>query len=199
MLLAYLLSKVWKGDKNFAVKLLGVFFLVAALGAVADRYSPSKATALSAQENALSKQNDPVVDAFWKSYIGQHIYQNETFSSPEIAAKSLVEIKDYCGKEAVYISREDAILDQFRQLTHDANQNRDVTDVYQAGQVWCSAATDFYSYAADPTHEIHIVNGKAVIVGAAKFNELGHSVNVAKAKLDVVSDIFDQKQALLKK
>jgi len=202
-------DKFLKRQKNY-VRFFGALFVILAISCIPAQKTNAlsntnaqsdqdKVNALLAQEAASAKVNDPLIPAFWDSDIGKHLYENRTLSSPDVAAKSFDQVNEFCSKEITYAKRQEIILSQVRQLIRDPNYNQYVSDLFRAGIAWCSASIDFYRYAADPSHNIRIVNGKIVLDDVVKYSELAHAINVAKAQLDVATDAFNRTEALIKK
>jgi hypothetical protein len=157
-------------------------------------YQEKQVVSIGAQILALRRENDNAEEAFKKTFVGGHLLQPETLSSPTIAAQSLNTIVDHCTGVKSWTEQTQRLLDQERLIDNLPNELSWAYDTYKAANKQCSAITELYQYAADPTRNVQVQNGTVLIVGVEGYNKLVENVNDSIHKLTAANVVFQEAQ-----
>jgi hypothetical protein len=153
-----------------------------------------QAVALIAQILEINKENTASNDAFEQTFTGRNLLKPETLSSPDVAARSLIEVENYCRTQKAYIRQIQQLLTQAEQIDGGTTDLSWMNNQYNAALAFCSATENLYQYASDPVRKIRIINGKVFITGAEGYNERIKAVNDAAKKLLATTRAFEEEQ-----
>ena len=138
----------------------------------------------------LNKEQAQLDRRFAETATGKAWLQPQSFASPQVAATWLAEFQQYADSTEALNKQKEALL-----LQRDDPSSRDRWETYFGDARAAATATEeLYSFAAEPSRQVHVENGVVIIADPEGYNKRIDAANDAMGKLRLAATALGHSQ-----